>query len=119
MTPSAPIRLYETIACRKSEGELSSPYEKSYLSATVRPRPPSPTLLMRRKGAKNFCARKGPHKPLKSLDSDERIQVNPRESNSQNLKSWRRNRHAPRKPKRGSSRAAGVNPQGLLAIKIG
>jgi hypothetical protein len=38
--------------------------------------------------------------PLKSLDSDERIQGNPNESNSSKEGLWQRNGEAPRKSKR-------------------
>jgi hypothetical protein len=41
-----------------------------------------------------------PRNPLKSLDSNERIQGNPRKSNSHNRGVSLRNDYAPRKPKR-------------------
>src|ERR1700722_11062519 len=41
-----------------------------------------------------------PRNPLKSLDSDERIQGNPRESNPHERGSSQRNGQGPRKPKR-------------------
>jgi hypothetical protein len=52
-----------------------------------------------RRAEENFSA-KNPRNPLKSLDSDERIQGNPRKSNPPGMGFSRRNRDRPRKPKR-------------------
>jgi hypothetical protein len=60
---------------------------------------PVPAALDAGEGAqKNFCA-ENPHNPLKSHDSDERIQGNPRKSNRRKAGLSRRKRFIPRKPK--------------------
>ena len=73
-----------TIACRKSEAEVSSPHEQ--FRASVWPRPPLPSrrhgVAMGKGGRKIFPA-KTTRNPLISLDSDERIQGNPSFSNPQ------------------------------------
>src|ERR1700722_20774358 len=51
------------------------------------------------KRTKNF-PRFEPRNPLKTLDSDERIQGNPRQSNPHQQGSSQRNGQGPRKPKR-------------------
>jgi hypothetical protein len=50
-------------------------------------------------GAAKNSSRKNPCNPLKNLDSDERIQGNPRESNASERGLSQRNGNAPRKPK--------------------
>jgi hypothetical protein len=52
------------------------------------------------KAARNILPAKIPRNPLKSLDSDERIQGNPSFSNPQNRGYLQRNGQEPRKPKR-------------------
>jgi hypothetical protein len=60
---------------------------------------PVPAALDAGEGAqKNFCA-ENPHNPLKSHDSDERIQGNPRKSNRRKAGLSRRKSFIPRKPK--------------------
>jgi hypothetical protein len=51
------------------------------------------------KGLEKKCLSFFPRNPLKSPDSDERIQGNPRKSNTQSQGFSRRNREAPRKSK--------------------
>jgi hypothetical protein len=51
------------------------------------------------KSARNYFPRFKPRNPLKSLDSDERIQGNPRQSNAHERVFWQRNGHKPRKSK--------------------
>jgi hypothetical protein len=95
--PTVTVRA--TIPCRKAETRISSPYEQSCASAC-----PKPWALFRhgsghgkapRKKFLRFC----PHNSLKRLDSDERIQGNPRKSNRHDRGISRRNSHAPRKSK--------------------
>src|SRR5579863_7092854 len=50
--------------------------------------------------ARKISSRKNPHNPLKSLDSDERIQRNPRQSKAHQRGSSRQNGEVPRKPKK-------------------
>src|ERR1700722_2019875 len=50
--------------------------------------------------AEKNCSRFKPRNPLKSLDSDERIQGNPRKSNPHERGSSQQNGQGPRKPKR-------------------
>src|ERR1700749_1925325 len=64
-------------------------------------RRPSPAGLTRRRGGREKFSPQKPRNPLKSLDSDERIQGNPRESKAHKRGSSRRNGQVPRKPKRG------------------
>ncbi len=52
------------------------------------------------KGRENFFLAKKPRNPLKRLDSDEKIQGNPRKSNGHNWGSSQQNGRSPRKPKR-------------------
>jgi hypothetical protein len=53
----------------------------------------------RAKGAKKKRSRFFPHNPLKTFDSDERIQGNPRKSNPDNQGFSQQKGPAPRKPK--------------------
>jgi hypothetical protein len=85
-----------TISCRKSETELSLRHEQSCASAWPRPRAPFPALVTPRKRAEKKIPRFKLRNPLKSLDSDERIQGNP----TLMAESSQRNRHEPRKPNR-------------------
>jgi hypothetical protein len=62
--------------------------------------PPAPALLDRREGAGKIALRLKPRNPLKSLDSDERIQENPRQSNPWAGGPSQRNGHEPRESKR-------------------
>jgi hypothetical protein len=85
-----------TTSCGKSENQLGSPHERSRASHGL-----DGTLNARREGKserKKF-SRFIPRNSLKRLDSDERIQGNPRKSNTQKRGFSQRNRHAPRKPK--------------------
>jgi hypothetical protein len=52
------------------------------------------------KGLRKKFPRFKPRNPLKNLDSDERIQGNPRQSKAHERGSSQRNRQGPRKPKR-------------------
>src|ERR1700722_4217973 len=52
------------------------------------------------KGGRKILPAKTPRNPLKSLDSDERIQGNPRKSKAQKRDLQTETRRAPRKPKR-------------------
>ena len=71
-----------TICCRKSEIGVSLPHEQSCPAAWPRPRVPIPAPLNARgKSARKNFPRLNPRNPLKSLDSHERIQGNPRQSN--------------------------------------
>src|ERR1700733_9077613 len=73
-----------TISCRKSEIRVSLPHEQSCASAWPKIACFRPGVLSTpEKGARNFLSAKKPRNPLKSLDSDERIQGNPRKSNAQ------------------------------------
>jgi hypothetical protein len=64
------------------------------------PRPQEPVPASRAKtGLKKKLPRKIPRNPLISLDSDERIQGNPRNSNPHKQGFPRRNGRGPRKPK--------------------
>src|ERR1700722_20161875 len=70
------------------------------LSPSEWPRPQEPVPAPRAKpGLKKKPPRKIPRNPLISLDSDERIQGNPRNSNPHKLRFPRRNGEAPRRPK--------------------
>jgi hypothetical protein len=66
------------------------------------------------KSARKNFPRFKPHNPLKSLDSDERIQGNPRQFNPHERWPSERNSHEPRKPKRStgprSRLVAGTEP---------
>jgi hypothetical protein len=89
-----------TIACRKSEAPVSSPHEQ--FRASVWPRPPLPSRRLAapwEKAARKILPTKTPRNPLKSLDSDERIQGNPRKSKAQKRSLQTETRRAPRKPK--------------------
>ena len=61
---------------------------------------PAPAPLNARERREKFSSRENPHNPLISLDSDERIQGNPRKSNPHKRGFSQRNGEAPRKPKR-------------------
>jgi hypothetical protein len=85
-------------SCRKSENRLSSSHEQFCPSAWPRPQAPvAAPLNARGRRAKIFFA-KTPRNPLKSLDSDERIQGNPRESNPQKRGSSKRNAQVQENP---------------------
>src|ERR1700722_6906296 len=68
------------------------------MASTARRRPGAPSH--RAQGARKKLPRFMPRNPLKSLDSDERIQGNPRQSNPHNRGYLQRNGRGPRKPKR-------------------
>ena len=80
-TEAAESNAQKTINCGKAETGVSLPHEQCYASRT-------PSTVGSRSGApreggsdvKNFCPL-FPRNPLISLDSDERIQGNPSESN--------------------------------------
>jgi hypothetical protein len=73
-------RLYR-ICCRKSENELSLRHEQ--FCACECPRALRPfQCFCRGKRRENFFLAKDPRNPLISLDSDERIQGNPKKSNT-------------------------------------
>jgi hypothetical protein len=91
-------RVRTTIDCRQSEIEASLPHEQSHPSEWPRPQAPVPASRAKT-GLKKKLPRKIPRKPLISLDSDERIQGNPRNSNLHKQGFSRRNGEAPRKPK--------------------
>jgi hypothetical protein len=105
-----------TMNCRKSETRLSLTDEHSYVSAW--PRPPARVaapLNRREKAARKIRSAKIPRNPLKSLNSDERIQGNPRESNPQKRGCLKRNGREPRKPKRlDRTKVAGRRQEGLF-----
>ena len=65
----------------------------------TRPLAPVRAPLNAREAREKYFPRM-PRNPLKSLDSNERIQGNPRKSNSHNRGVSLRNDYAPRKPKR-------------------
>jgi hypothetical protein len=88
-----------TIDCVKSETKLSFPHEQFCASAWPRPRALLPAPLAAEEAPRKPFARSMPGNPLISLDSDERIQGNPRKSNSHESGSLRRNGQGPRKPK--------------------
>jgi hypothetical protein len=67
----------------KSEIELSSLHEQPYPSASQDRDPPFRRSHPYGKGREKISSAKNPRNPLKSLDSDERIQANPRKSNSE------------------------------------
>jgi hypothetical protein len=94
------------ISCRKSEIKLSSPHEQSILSACRIVGPPFRRLFRDDTSARKKRILKISHNPLISLDSDEKIQGNPRKSNPQNLGFLQRNGRSPRKPKSGSTTAS-------------
>jgi hypothetical protein len=72
-----------TNSCRKLEIRLSLPHEQSWVSAWPRPQLPFRWVLPRGAGRKKYLSRHKSRNPLKSLDSDERIQGNPSESKAQ------------------------------------
>ena len=99
------IAMRATISCTKSEIKLSSSHERLRLFRMVSIvgfRPGGSKA--RQKSAEKIFAAKIPRNPLKSLDSDERIQGNPRKSKAQNQGFSQRNGNRPRKPK--STRSA-------------
>jgi hypothetical protein len=90
-----------TSVCRKSETVLNSPDEQSCRSAW--PQPEALDLSFRtaagaKSAEKNFPGF-FPLNPLISIDSDERIQGNPRKSNPHNPVFSQRNGEGPRKAK--------------------
>jgi hypothetical protein len=72
------------IYCGKSEGGLSLPHEKPGASAWLRPATPALLQSARREAPRKKFSGFVPYNPLKSLDSDERIQGNPKKSNALN-----------------------------------
>jgi ABC-type oligopeptide transport system ATPase subunit len=78
-------------------------------SGWPRPHAPVPASRHGRSAEKNF-ARFMPGNPLISLDSDERIQGNPRKSNPHDRRFSQRNDQGPRKPKR-TDRCRGPLPR--------
>jgi hypothetical protein len=93
-------RLGARISCRKSETRLSSPHEQSCVSAPPQPRAVAPGASSPgAQGAMKQLPRFMPRNPLKNLDSDERIQGNPRKSNPHNRGFSEPKGHPPRKPK--------------------
>jgi hypothetical protein len=87
--------------CRKSETKVSLPNEQSYpgrmaKTAVARSGASNPADKSTEKNFAHFM----PRNPLISLDSDERIQGNTRQSNPHELGSSQRNGHKPRKAKR-------------------
>jgi hypothetical protein len=93
------------IPCRKSETKLSLAHEQSILFACRIVGPPFRLLFCDDKSARKNRLSKISRNPLISLDSNERIQGNPRESNSE--KPWFPSQlvGSPRKPKPGRRRA--------------
>jgi hypothetical protein len=69
--------------CGKSETRLSWRYEPSF-AFWMPKRPLAPWRFCRGKGRENFSLAKNARNPLISLDSNERIQGNPRKSNAYN-----------------------------------
>src|ERR1700683_1394861 len=88
-----------TIDCVKSETKLSFPHEQFCASAWPRPRALLPAPLATEEAPRKPFARFVPGNPLISLDSDERIQGNPRKSNSHESRSLRRNGRGQENPK--------------------
>ena len=86
------------ISCRKSEIKLSLPHEQSIPSACRILGPPFRRRFRDDKSARKNLLLKISCNPLISLDSDERIQGNPRKSNPPEQGFPRRNEEAPRKP---------------------
>jgi hypothetical protein len=88
-----------TINCVKSEIKLSSPHEQVCLSYGNAASSAGRFECPRGKGREKISSARIPCNPLISLDQDERIQGNPRETNSCQRRVLRRNGSAPRKPK--------------------
>jgi hypothetical protein len=88
-----------TISCGKSELGLGLAHDEFRPSVWERPRAPAPARVTPRERARKYFLALFARNPLKSLDSDERIQGNPRKSNPQKWGRLRRNRDGPRKPK--------------------
>jgi hypothetical protein len=88
-----------TTSCRKSETKLSMPMNNLALPH-AKMLAPVPPLRTREKSPRKNFPRFKPRNPLKSLESDERIQGNPRQFNPHDRGPSERNSHEPRKPKR-------------------
>ena len=97
-----------TISCRKSEIRLSLPHEQSCASAWPRPQAPVPALRTPGKRAEKKYSRFKLRNPLKSLDSDERIQGNPRKSNAHERGALAAKRPRAKKIQTGSDRTHGA-----------
>jgi hypothetical protein len=78
-------RARAAICCRKSEIEVSLPHEQSVLFGMAHGGPPFQRRFRYDKSARKNYPLKISCNPLISIDSDERIQGNPRKSNPQNL----------------------------------
>ena len=65
----------------------------------TRPLAPVPAPLDAEEGCEKYFPPFFPRNPLKRLDSDERIQGNPRKSNTSEVRFWRQKRDKPRKSK--------------------
>ena len=102
-----------TIDCRKSEIKLSLPDEQvcPFAQPKLGARVSAQTPPARKAPRKNFSA-KIPRNPLISLDSDERIQGNPRKSNTRKGGFSQPNRQGPRKSKRRAAAALRTSQTG-------
>jgi hypothetical protein len=87
-------------SCGKSEIKVSSPLNDPWSCRMVSTVGAPSGASNARRGFKKNYPRAKPRNPLISLDSDERIQGNPRKSNSRQLGFSQRNGRDPRKPKR-------------------
>jgi hypothetical protein len=85
-----------TIDCKKSEIELGSPNGRILLFL----RPYASVARGEGESLDKFFLPFFPHNPLKRLDSDERIQGNPRDSNTLEVRFSRRKSDKPRQSKR-------------------
>jgi hypothetical protein len=89
----------KTIDCMKSEIEVRSSHEKVYPFAFQKLGLATLHRNSQGKSARKISRARISRNPLISLDSDERIQGNPRKSNPENLGFSQRNSDEPRKPK--------------------
>jgi hypothetical protein len=88
----------QTIAEKQKYGYASC-MNNSALPRRPRPHAPLPAPLNAREGRAKNSSPKTPCNPLKSLDSNERIQGTPRESNRHNRDFSQQNSQPPTKPK--------------------
>jgi hypothetical protein len=93
-------RTRDATSCRKSEIEVSLPHEQSVLFGMAHGGPPFQRRLRDDKSARKNYPLKISCNPLISIDSDERIQGNPRKSNPQNLGFSQPNRDVQENPNR-------------------